>query len=259
MQDLIRLLLAEIRGAWRFRWIAIAGAWAVCVIGWLVVYALPDSYESEATVYVDTSSALKPLLDEMTINTDVLEQVELVTTAMLGRPQLEKVARDTDLYLRAQTDSEMDELIFGLRDRINIINDRRQGPNLYRISYRDIEQQMAQAVVARLLNNFVEDSLGADRQDKLKAQEFLRQELGVLEAELTASEQELADFKKANVGRMPGAGGDYFARLQEEMANLDKTRSLLRLADRRKDALEQQLSGDCLLYTSDAADERVRV
>ena len=101
MQEQIQDFFADHKGSWRYRWAALGMAWLVCLIGWFAVYTYPDSYESAATVYVDTNSALRPLLDQMTVDTDVLSRVELVTIAMLGRPQLEKVARETDLHLRA--------------------------------------------------------------------------------------------------------------------------------------------------------------
>ncbi len=244
MQEILRQIIAELKGSWRFRWIAVAAAWLICLLGWPIVYALPESYESEATVYVDTMSALRPLLEKMTVGSDVLSRVELVTTAMLGRPLLEKVARETDLYLRANSREEMDKLIVGMRSRISIENNPRVDPNLYVIRYRDESARTAQAVVTSMLNIFVEDSLGANRLGTQKAQDFLREELTKLEADLEKSEQELADFKKRNVGRMPGESGDYFARLQSGMEALDETQTTLQLAQRRRNALRQQLAGE---------------
>lgn len=37
MQDIIKQILEEVRGVWRFRWHALAAARGVCVLGWLVV------------------------------------------------------------------------------------------------------------------------------------------------------------------------------------------------------------------------------
>ena len=244
MQDLVRIAIAEAKGMWRFRWIAMVVAWLICPIGWLAVYGMPDTYESEATVYVDTSSALRPLLSQMTVGSDVLSRVELVTTAMLGRPALERVARDTDLHLRAGTREEMDQLLVTMRQNINILNDARREPNLYSIRYRDEDPVAAQAVVSSLLNTFVEDSLGANRAGTQNAQEFLREELKKLEDDLEAAEAELADFKKQNVGVMPGDGLDYFARLQNAMDQYDQILADLRLAHRRRDALRQQMMGE---------------
>lgn len=244
MHELLRQVVAELKGSWRFRWLAVSAAWVACLLGWLVVYSLPDSYESEAMVYVDTSSALRPLLEKMTIGSDVLDRVELVTTAMLGRPLLEKVARETDLHLRATSREEMDNLIFGLRERIDILNNPRTDPNLYIIRYRDEDPAAAQSVVSSMLNIFVEDSLGANRLDTQKAQEFLREELKKLEIDLERSEQELASFKKENVGLMPGDGGGYFERLRVAGDELESTQADLRTARRKQEALRRQLSGE---------------
>ena len=152
MREIIDLIIAELRGSWRFRWQAMVAAWLICIGGWLFVYALPDSYESEAMVLIDTTSDLGPLLQTLTVNTDVLTRVEMVRVMLLGRRQLERVARETDLYLRARTDLEADELISGLRSRITIASDRRQA-NVYQIRYSDSEPAMARAVVKTLLNN----------------------------------------------------------------------------------------------------------
>ena len=38
----IEHVLDEIRGVWRFRWLGVAIAFAICLLGWLVVFALPD-------------------------------------------------------------------------------------------------------------------------------------------------------------------------------------------------------------------------
>jgi len=244
MQEQLQDLFADHKGSWRFRWAALGLAWLVCLIGWFAVYNYPDSYESAATVYVDTNTALGPLLDQMTVDTDVLSQVELVTIAMLGRPQLEKVARETDLHLRAASSEDMDDLLSGMRRRIEILTDRRNDPNLYTISYRDRDPTVAQNVVTTLLNNFVEDSLGANRVDTQYAQEFLRRQIRALGDELSTAEQALADFKRENVGRVPGEGGDYFRRLQTEMEALEDTQAQLRLANRRREALQKQLSGE---------------
>ena len=244
MQEQLQDLFAELKGSWRFRWAALGIAWLLCLLGWFAVYAYPDSYESTAKVYVDTSSALRPLLEKMTINTDVLSRVEMVTTVMLGRPQLEKVARQTDLHLRAGSSKDLDGLISGMRQRIAILNDRRGDPNLYTIAYRDPDPKMAQVVVTSLLNTFVEDSLGENRVDTQNAQDFLRDQIRILDDELSVAEKSLADFKRENVGRMPSTGGGYFGRLQTEMAALEETRAKLRLAQRRQQALQQQMSGE---------------
>ncbi|WP_405229995.1 XrtA system polysaccharide chain length determinant [Lentisalinibacter sediminis] len=246
MRELLETVLAELRGSWRFRWLAVGIAWIACLIGWAVVYALPDSYEAEATVLIDTTSELRQLLDKMTVNPDALTQVEMVRTALLGRDQLENVARETDLHLRLREGESMDRLVEDIRSRITIDSERRRGVdvNLYRLAYSDTDPGKAFAVVQKLLDNFVENTLGINRADTERAQTFLREQIAMLETELTEAERRLADFKRENVGRMPGERGDYFQRLQQEMDELEATRSELRQARRQRDALKRQLAGE---------------
>src|SRR3954470_16368309 len=103
MSKVVDRFIDELRGAWRFRWLAMALAWAVCAFGWLYVFSMPDMYEATARVFVDTRTVLRPLLRDITVEADVNSQLNLVRQAMLGRPQLERVARETDLDLRAAT------------------------------------------------------------------------------------------------------------------------------------------------------------
>ena len=52
----------ELRGAiysvWHRRWLALAVAWAVCLLGWLVVAMIPNSYQSKARIYVQLDDPL---------------------------------------------------------------------------------------------------------------------------------------------------------------------------------------------------------
>jgi polysaccharide chain length determinant protein (PEP-CTERM system associated) len=248
MQPLILQLLDEVRGTWRFRWIALAAAWALCLIGWGFVFTLPDVYEASARVYVDSQTALGPLLRGLALDPNVESELSIVQKALLSRPQLETVARKTDLDLRAKTPEQMEALLTSLQARIGVVNDLRGGrpgtDGLYRISFQDHSRQKTLEVVETLLNTFVEQTLGNKRTGQESAQRFLDDEIGELERRLTESENRLADFKKKNVGTMPGEGGDYFARLQTEMGGERQVRQQLSLAETRRAELQRQLSGE---------------
>src|SRR5690348_13643643 len=104
----IRRIVTEVldhaRGMWRYRWWANGLAWIVFLAGWVVVCMLPDQYRASTRVFVDTNSLLKPLMRGLTVNEqNQLDEVQLLSKAVLTRPNLEKVARSTDLALRAKT------------------------------------------------------------------------------------------------------------------------------------------------------------
>ena len=243
MHDALTQILGELKGSWRFRWRAMTVAWLVCIVGWIGVLAIPDSFESRASIYVNTGSPLWESLRGLATQNDILKRVSIEAKSLQSRPELEKIARKVDLHLRASNPAEMRSLIASMSANIEIGSGRRD-PNLYMLSFRDNDPAMARSVVMALMNAFVEDSLDATLQDSKNMQTFYREQLFQLEDELAASEQRLADFKKENIGRMPGEAGGYFTRLQKEMEALDQIKSKMNLAMRRRDALSEQLSGE---------------
>ncbi|MEE8327447.1 MAG: XrtA system polysaccharide chain length determinant, partial [Nitrosomonadaceae bacterium] len=66
----------------------------------------------------------------------------------------------------------------------------------------------------------------------------------VYEEKLITQENELKAFKQKNVGLMPQQGGDYYAQLAKAAENLNKTKLDLREAERARDSIQQQISGD---------------
>ena len=60
MEELVTQITSYLRGMWRYRWWGMALAWIVGVVAGLVIYQMPDKYESSARVYVDTQSVLRP-------------------------------------------------------------------------------------------------------------------------------------------------------------------------------------------------------
>jgi polysaccharide chain length determinant protein (PEP-CTERM system associated) len=249
MHALVVKILDDLRGTWRFRWWALLAAWAFCVVGWIYVMTLPNVYEATARVYVDSQTALRPLLKGLAVEPDVASELSIVRQALLSGPQLENVARTTDLDLRAQTPEDMEELLTSLRKRIVVTTDVRPGSSsttdgLYRISFQDHNRNTALQVVESLLNTFVEDTLGSKRTGQESAQRFLDEQIADYEKRLSEAESQLAEFKKRNVGTMPGADGDYFKRLQSEISGAGEVRTTLLLAEARRGELSKQLSGE---------------
>src|ERR1700731_288803 len=104
MKQELDQVLEEGRSGWRFRWVALAGASIACVIGWLVVFALPDRYAADARVFVDTRTALKPALQGLTTDQNVDAQINYVHQSLLEGTQLEQIAKETGVLPATVTD-----------------------------------------------------------------------------------------------------------------------------------------------------------
>jgi len=241
LQQLIAEVLNHLRGMWRYRWHLIIVAWLVAIPGWAMVYKMPDVYEASAKVSVDTNSLLPKLTQGLTANENLESEVDVVSKALLTRPNLEKVARETDLDLRANTRQEMEGLITSLQRRVSIKGGR---DKIFTIAYQDPNREKATDVVAAILNTFVESSLGAQGDDAEMTENAIRSEIEDHEARLLKAEADLAEFKKRNLGYMPSDGGDYYSRLQTALAQVDGTQQQIRQLQQRRDEIARQLEGE---------------
>lgn len=246
MLQIVETVVDELRGAWRFRWLALALAWVVCAIGWSVVMSMPDIYEASARVFVDTRTTLGQVTQGLAVETNVDTQIQRVRQALLGGPQLEKVATEAELQGAGLSPQQRQAQLAKLRDSLQIVGSGSgdSSGGLYVISYRDMNRGQALRVVDRLLNNFVENTLGGKREGSEEAQKFLVDQIHEYERRLSTAEERRANFKKQNVGLMPGAQGGYFARLQAEMEGSSRAQDQLNIALRRRDELERQLKGE---------------
>jgi len=251
MRQTLDFIFEQIRGAWRFRGTAMAVAWVVCVLGWLVVLGLPDTYSAHARVYVDTRTRLGQVTQGIAVESNIASQAEEVRQALLGGPQLEKVARLAIPGFTTATPEAQADVVMHMHDRLEVeaTNDREGQKNvpadLYTITYTDRSREGARRVVDQLLRLFLANSLGGSQEGSEQAQQFLTQQISEYDKRLTAAEGRLADFKREHAGLVPGAtGGDYFARLHAQSDQLDKDRLALTVAEQKRDELRRQLTGE---------------
>jgi polysaccharide chain length determinant protein (PEP-CTERM system associated) len=249
----VQHVLDEVRGVWRFRWWGLAAAFAIALLGWLVVFALPDRFMAEARVFVDTRTALKPALQGLTVDQNVDAQINFVRQALLEGPQLESIAKETGVLPPSVTDERKKAaLLYQFSQRVTLIvatagtqyDERSTAGSIYEFHYEDASRRRALAVVDRLLNTFVEQTLGGKRQGSEKAQQFLESQIKDYEQRLSAAEDKLANFKKKNLGLMPSEQGGYFEQLQKETDAAKKTEIDLSIAVSRREELVRQLHSD---------------
>jgi len=261
MDQAIEQILEEARSAWRFRWAALGIAWIVAIVGWGVVMLLPDTYQATTRVFVDTRTALSPLLQNLAVEQDVDAQLNFVRESLLGAPQLEPIAEAAGLITPAQIADPRKQLrvIEGMRDRISIsvrsandMDNAKNAGSVYTLAYKDGTRARSLKIVAALLDTLVRDTLGGKSQGSEDAQKFLQAQIADYETRLRAAESKLADFKKAHVDVMPNEQGGYFTRLQTEMDAVKTTETALAVAQSRRDELNRQLRGESAVSAASA-------
>lgn len=240
-----------LHGIWQYRWMALVITCFVALSGWAVVYVLPNQYTSQTVVHIDTRSVMTPLLEGLSVESEVDVGINLLSRILLSRKNLVEVIRQTDLGLEADDPEVMGGLVYDLGAAIVLEQieqrGRRGGSDIYELSYQGSSPELAYQVVSKLLNTLIEDTQESVRTDTAGAQEFLDRQIKEHEVRLIEAEHELAEFKRNNVGFMPDEKGGYYARLQREEDDLANLKAELRLAERKYSAMLKQLEGEAPL------------
>ena len=209
MDGLYEQLRIALHQVWRRRWLALAAAWALCLVGWLGIALIPNSYESKARVFVQMQSILP---NQMGI-TAAERQGDLlrVKQTLTSTANLEKVVRRTDLNLLVASERDLATQVAKLRETIKVTAAQ---DNLFEISatasvsgFSNAKNaKLASGIVQNLLDLFVEENLAGDRDEASQSLTFLDDELRRREAELQAAEQRRVEFEQKFLGVLPGEG-----------------------------------------------------
>jgi polysaccharide chain length determinant protein (PEP-CTERM system associated) len=237
MQEILERALGYLRGMWHRRWIGLAAAWIVAIVGVATVYKIPEKYEATARVYVDTESLLRPLLAGLAIQPNLEQQVALISRTLVSRPNIEKLLRLADLDLNVRTASERDELIDQIVRTIKL--DGSSSTNLYLISYRDQQPARARRVVQSLLTIFMESSLGDKRQDTQTAVKFLDDQIKRYEESLRTAENRIKDFRLKYLG-VSGRDSDFFTRMGKLSSDIESAKVELQSAEESRAAYKRE-------------------
>lgn len=239
MQEIIELVIAQLRAIWRRRWYSLVVAWFLSIAGWVVVYKLPDQYLATSKFYVDTSGTLRQLLRGLAPDANPNDEVELMASTLRSQPNLERVIRATDMDLNIETQDQKDILIHSLQNEIKLVRENRS--LLFRIEYINADKLIARNVVQALLNVFIENVLGNTKKSSDTAQRFIDQQIREYEQRLIDAENKMKEFKRANIGRMPNEGQSYYQQLQATQAQLSQAQLELQQAQNSAGRLQQQI------------------
>ncbi len=242
LYDEIRI---AVHSVWNRRWLALAVVWGLCLLGWLVVALIPNSYESKARVFVQMQSILS---DKVGVDArERKKNMERVHETLASTVNLEKVVRGTDLNLSVSSDRELAGKVDMLRKSIEVKSEK---DNLFEITasssatnLSDAENaKLSRAIVQKMIDIFVEENLSGDRDETSQTLKFLDAQLAKREKDLQEAEQKRVQFETENLGLLPGVGS-ISQRMEASRAELSQIESQLASASGSLAALNGQLSG----------------
>ena len=209
MTNIYDELRSAIYSVWHRRWLALGVAWGLCLMGWLVVAMVPNSYQSKARIYVQLDDVLS---EQMGLgHGDTKNNIDRVRQTLTSAVNLEKVIRGTPIGAGITTPKQMEGAVLSLGKKIKVESDE---ANLFAItaSYGDgsksdaANAKIAQAVVQRLIDIFREENLTGNRGEMSNSLTFLDQQLAQRQKDLETAEQKRLAFEAQNPSLAGGAG-----------------------------------------------------
>lgn len=200
----IRLALHAI---WIRRWLALAVAWGFCLLGWLVLAFIPNSYESQAKVSVMVQTTLqgKTGIEPRDLDKDI----DRVRQTLTSTVNMEKVVRGTSLARTVSSDADLADRIKSLQEGITV-EEKQDG--LLEITAEsafsglsDSENaKLAPEIAQKLIDIFIEENLIGDRAETSQALKFLDARVAERQKQLEEMEAKRTAFEQKYLGLLPG-------------------------------------------------------
>lgn len=245
MNGIYEELRTALHAIWQRRWMALGIAWCVCLLGWLVVALIPNSYESRARIFVQLDD---PLAEQIGIGQGARQRnIERVRQTLTSSINLEKVVRSTRLNEDAQTPKQLETMIVELAKLIKVESKQ---DNLFEItaasddgSWSDAENaKMAQEIVQKMIDIFKEENLRGGRGEMNSTLEFMDQQLAARQKELEAAEAKRMEFAARNPG-LAGGTETIATRMESARSQLRDVDADLAAAQSALAAINGQLAG----------------
>ncbi len=202
---------------------------------------MPDNFQASARIHVDTGNVIKPLMRGLTIPNDMQRQVSIMSRTLINRPNVERVVNMVESDIKPKKGENHKLTVSALMKNIKLKTTGTD--NLFTITYNNSDKYLAKSVVESLLTIFM--GMSSDNgKNRASAISFLDEQIEDYEKKLIKQEDELKSFKQKNIGLMPQQGGDYYAQIGKATENLNKTKLELREAERARDSIRQQITGD---------------
>ena len=245
MNGLYDELRVALHGIWTRRWLALAVAWGVCLVGWVVVATIPNTYESRARLLVDINnilpdaSGVSPYADR--------RQIDEIRQTLTSARNLEKVAITTGLVPAGSTERDRTDAVAMLQKSIRVVP---QQDNIFELvsaisvsGLSDAENaKLASGVVDSLITVFRDEQLRGGRASSRQGIRFLDSQLAERQTALREAEARRAAFEAQNIGVIPGAGGGAGFRIDTARSELAQVEAQIAAAQGALSAAQSQLA-----------------
>lgn len=243
MNSLYDEFRVALHSVWTRRWLVLAVAWGICILGWLAIASIPNRYDSRARLLVDVNE----ILPEEAQMGGGRAQIDQIRETLTSARNMEKVAATTGLLPAGASERDTANAVAMLQKNIKVVP---QQDNIFEItssiavgSLSDADNaKLASGVLDSLITVFRDDQLRGGRMNAREGLKFLDAQIADREKALREVEARRAAFEAQNIGLVPGGAGSPAQRVEAARAELGQIDSQLVAAQAQLAAANGQLA-----------------
>jgi uncharacterized protein involved in exopolysaccharide biosynthesis len=236
------------RRAWQ---IALVAA-VVLAVGVPAAFLWPAVYRSTATILIEEQEIPRDLV-RSTVTSYADERIQVIGQQVMTRATLMQIVEKYGLYTRERRYVSTEEILERMRQDIRVqpvsadITDRRSGARTastiaFRLSYDSPSPAQAQQVANELVTLYLNENLRTRRQRADETSSFLAEEAERVGRQVAEIEARLAQFKRANAGRLPELMQLNMQLRDRAESEVEDVARQLRLLEERQVFLDSQLA-----------------
>lgn len=242
-EHLVRVLVNE---AFHNRKVVVSAFIAINLALLVVGLLWPKGFTASTTIVVEDKKVIQPLMQGAAVATEVSDRARLAREVISGRKIMNQILEDTGWMRGNPSLAEQDEIIKKLTKRTTITS---VGKDIIRIEYRDDDPERAFKTAQKYADLFISESLGAKAAESQAAFDFIDKQTEEYHDKLIKAEEQLKDFRSANLDARPGSDADISTRLNQLQTRIEQATQDLKEAEVKKNSLEKQLSGEAEVAT----------
>ena len=201
----------------------------------------PKAYTASTTILVEDKRVIQPLMEGAAVATDASDRARLAREVIYGRKLMNQIMEEGGWLKSNPSLTEQDRIIDKMIKRTAVTN---IGRDIIKIEYKDDDADRTYKTTQKIAELFISESLGAKAAESQSAYDFINKQAEEYHEKLIKAEEQLKEFRSANLDARPGSDADVGTRLNQLQQRIDQATQDVREASVRRIALEKQLSGE---------------
>ncbi len=225
------------------RWFLIIPLTLSLIVGLYIAITSPKIYNANTLIIVEPKSIPDKYVPNI-VNNDVRQRVNTIRQEILSNSNLEAIINRLNLFADPKYRGlYMVDKVREMRSSTTVdVTKSHRGVDAFQITYKGEDPEQVMSIVNTLAESFINESVKLMESEIIETNSFLDDELTTLRLRLEKIEEEIKDYRRANMGELPEELSSNLRTLDRLQAQLIEKQQNLRDAKNRLAGVENQMS-----------------